>query len=153
LAVEERYEEIDWDGLNIDLQLFRIFAETSEPEEAALAALEVKRKRYEASRQYIQDNQIFQSSYVYDSEAFLEFEADFTAQFPELSGRQIEDAAYDVRSFLGQSSEGEALLKKFEEIFVFSVDTRDFLEFNFVANGIILNLDLQEIRGLLTAVS
>ena len=119
-------------------QYHRILESNDTLEEALIKRVNLRRKHYEYSRDNQTRDSVAQANYVYSCEAFNDFSAAFEAFLDETA---IAYPLYDLYELMQAHSAPPSLLKKFQDVFVHTVDNRDFFTWNIPANGIITPLD------------
>ncbi|MQF48936.1 hypothetical protein FIM08_03445 [SAR202 cluster bacterium AC-647-N09_OGT_505m] len=112
-------------------------------EEALKARIDLKRKRYEYSRNNMVTNQVAQANYLYSCSAFRVFQPDFKLFLSEAGvDYQLED---DLYQFMIDNQASSGLKELFDQVFVRKADNSDFFDWsdasnisNDVANGMLM---------------
>ena len=121
-----------------DIQFHNIFAENQSLENSLKDRLDLNRKRYEYSRNFMIENQVQQASYLFSCDAFLEFYPEFLV-FVEKT-RTFENYAPhgDVYQYMNDNNAPQPLIDKYNATIVYSVDNRDFFQWPYEHNGMSL---------------
>ena len=134
------YELDDWTfekhrETEAPIQYHRILAGNASLEDALVERVDLSRTRYEYARNNQTENRWEQSSYLYSCDGFKDFSSAFEAYIAETVFPA--PATYDLKRLMVEQKVPPNLLELFDDIFVHSVDNRDFFEWRAVANGLI----------------
>ena len=115
-----------------ETQYHRLFASNDELEEALIDRIDLRRKRYEYSRNNMVSRSVEQGNYLYSCAEF----STFRSAFAEFLGQPVVHETHrDLYQFLVANEAGPDLIEGFERVFVHRADNRDFFEWEVVANG------------------
>ena len=129
----EKSNEID-----PEIQYHRLFANSDSLEEALKSQIDLKRRRYEYSRNYMIANQVEQANYLYSCAAFRTFSPEFKSFLSQVNkDHELYD---DLYTFMTDNRAPAALIEAFKEVFVHKADNRDFFTWSVVANGMLMPL-------------
>ena len=124
----EKYRETD-----PETQYHDLLASSDSLEDALIARIDLKRKRYEYSRNNMITNEVEQANYLYSCSAFHDFSPEFRV-FLEALNIDYRITG-DLYQFMVENGATATLLDAFEDVFVHSADNRDFFEWTVIANG------------------
>jgi len=117
-------------------QYHRLFAESSSLEEALLGRIDIKRRDYEYSRINMSESRTQQANYLYSCREFADFGPAFRTFLSSQDGDyHISDDLYD---YMDAHRAGEDLFGRFNAVFVYRADNRDFFEWEPGANGMLM---------------
>ena len=126
-----------WNEVNVERQYHAVFQAHGSLEEALVARIDLRRKRYEYSRQDMIANRVEQANYLYSCTS-MKSELGWNARlFVEQSGGSY-GYGRDLWQYLTDSAGSGALLDMFDRTIVHRADNRDFFAWEEVANGIML---------------
>ncbi len=129
----EKSNEID-----PEIQYHRLFANSDSLEEALKSQIDLKRRGYEYSRNYMIANQVEQANYLYSCAAFRTFSPEFKSFLSQVNkDHELYD---DLYTFMTDNRAPAALIEAFKEVFVHKADNRDFFTWSVVANGMLMPL-------------
>ncbi len=119
-----------------ETQYHNLLSSSESLEEALIGRIDLKRKAYEYSRNYMVSNRVEQANYLYSCDEFLEFGSKFKDFLEEVdSDYQITD---DLHQFMVGNGANNALIDRFNDVVVHSADNKDFFEWDVVANGMLM---------------
>ena len=121
-----------------DMQFHNIFAEDQSLEQSLKDRLDLNRKAYEYSRNYMIENQVQQASYLFSCEAFLAFYPQFLA-FLERTRILGNYASHgDVYQYMNDNNAPQSLIDTYNATIIYNVDNRDFFHWTHEHNGMSL---------------
>ena len=131
----DRYKETD-----AETQYHNLFAANDSLEGTMNSRIDLRRKDYEYSRNYMITNRVAQANYLYSCAAFREFSPDFNAFFAEAGGEQgFGYQKYsDLYQYMIDNQAPSTLTERFDQVFLHKADNRDFFEWSEVANGMLM---------------
>ncbi|MCY3544124.1 MAG: hypothetical protein OXH22_08785 [Chloroflexi bacterium] len=117
-------------------QYHNLFTVDSTLEETLKSGIDLRRKRYEYSRNNMIENQVQQANYLYSCTAFLIFRTDFEVFLQEVNADYyIND---DLYQYMIDNEASSNLIQGFHDVFLHKVDNRDFFDWTKVANGMLM---------------
>ena len=126
-----------WNEVNVERQYHALFQTHGSLEEALAARIDLRRRRYEYSRQDMIANTVEQANYLYSCTS-MKSELGWNARlFVEQSGGSY-GYGKDLWQYLTDSDAPRALLDMFDRTIVHRAHNRDFFAWEEVANGIML---------------
>ena len=127
-----------WNEISHEIQYHRLFANSDSLEEALKSRIDLKRRRYEYSRNNMIANQVEQANYLYSCAAFRTFSPEFKSFLSQINkDHELYD---DLYTFMTDNRAPAALIEAFKEVFVHKADNRDFFTWSVVANGMLMPL-------------
>ena len=126
-----------WNEVNVEDQYHSLFDTHGTLEEALVARIELKRKRYEYSRQDMIAKKVEQGNYLYSCTSTVA-ELGWNARlFIEQSGGSY-DYGLDLWEYLTINDAPKPLLEMFDQTIIHDANNRDFFSWEEVANGIMM---------------
>ena len=126
-----------WDEVKVERQYHALFQSNGTLEEALKARIDLKRQRYEYSRQDMIANRVEQANYLYSCTNMMA-ELGWNAQlFVEQAGGRY-GYGRDLWKYLTDNDAPKPLLEMFDRTIIHQADNRDFFAWEEVANGIML---------------
>ena len=126
-----------WNEVNVERQYHSLFNTHGTLEEALVARIELKQKRYEYSRQDMIANKVEQGNYLYSCTSTMA-EFGWNARlFIEQSGGSF-DYGRDLWNYLTDNNAPKPLLEMFDQTIIHDANNRDFFSWEEVANGIMM---------------
>ena len=117
-----------------DAQYHNLFSVNANLEEALKGRIDLKRTRYEYSRNNMITNEVSQANYLYSCAEFRKFSPDFKSFFASAGvDYRIGD---DLYQYLIDNNASPTLVEQFNKIIVHKADNKDFFEWSEVRNGI-----------------
>lgn len=129
----EKYKEVDY-----DIQYHNVFAANQTLEETLKDRLDLNRKKYEYSRNYMTQHQVQQATYLFSCNAFLEFYPEFLIFLAETRTLNNYTSHGDVYRYLIDNKAPQPLIDKYNASIVYSVNNRDFFQWTNDRNGMTL---------------
>ena len=134
----EKYDETD-----PETQYHNLFADNSTLEDVLIARINLKRKAYEYSRNYMISNQVTQGNYLYSCDTFRTFSPNFKAFLSRVGvDYQISD---DLYQYMIDNNALQTLITQFNDVFVHKADNTDFFQWQLVSNGMLMPEPLRQI--------
>ena len=119
-----------------ELQYHALFTATSSLEKALIGRIDLRRQRYEYSRNNMTESRTQQANYLYSCRVFEDFGRAFrTFLADQDNDYDISDDLYD---YMVTHGAGDDLLARFGGVFVHRADNRDFFEWEPGANGMLM---------------
>ena len=126
-----------WDEVNVERQYHTLFDTHGTLEEALVARIELKRKRYEYSRRDMIANKVEQGNYLYScANMKSEFGWNVGLFFEQSGG--VYDYGLDLWEYLKVNDAPKPLLEMFDQAIIHDANNRDFFAWEEVANGIMM---------------
>ena len=126
-----------WNEVDVDRQYHALFQAHGSLEDALVARIDLRRKRYEYSRQNMIANKVEQANYLYSC-TNMRSELGWNALlFVEQSGGTY-GYGRDLLRYLTDNDAPESLLEMFDRTIIHQADNRDFFPWEELANGIML---------------
>ena len=129
----EKYVETDY-----DIQYHNVFAAHQTLEETLKNRIDLNRKSYEYSKNYMIENQVQQASYLFSCEAFLEFYPEFLVFLEKTRTFGNYSSHGDVYEYMKDKNAPQPLIDKYNAIIIYNVDNRDFFQWTQEHNGMSL---------------
>ena len=127
----EKYRET-----NPETQYHNLLSADQTLEEALKGRIDLKRKAYEYSRDYMIENRVAQANYLYSCAAFLKFSPDFESFLDETGVDYL--ISDDLYQFMVDNNAAPSLIQRFNDIFVHKADNKDFFDWSQVSNGMLM---------------
>lgn len=121
-----------------DIQFHNLFAKKENLTNVLKGRIDLKRKSYEYSRKYMIQNEVQQANYLFSCKAFIEFYPDFLIFLNKTKTRKNYESHGDTYEYLRSNDATQSLIDKYNSTIVYSVDNRDFFEWNNEHNGMSL---------------
>ena len=118
---------------NPDAQYHNLFSVNANLEEALKGCIDLKRTRYEYSRNNMITNRVPQANYLYSCAEFSKFSPDFKSFFS--SARVDYRIGDDLYQYLIDNNAPPTLVEQFNKVIVHKADNKDFFEWSEVRNG------------------
>ncbi len=128
----EKYDEVDENR-----QYHALLARNADLETALKERIDLRRKRYEYSRQYMIANKVEQANYLYSCTNFMSEFGWNVRLFIEQSGGRY-DYGTDLWKYLTENDASKPLLEMFDQAIIHDANNRDFFPWEEVANGIMM---------------
>ena len=135
------YSEDDWSGdkyfeTDPETQYHSLFRNGESIEESLRGRIDLRRKKYEYSRNNMITNQVEQANYLYSCAAFREF----TPAFKSFLGSAAIEYSIgdDLYKYMIDNGAMSALVEQFNKVIVHRADNRDFFEWSEVRNGMLM---------------
>ena len=131
-----------------ETQYHNLFFSNSSLEESLKDRVDLKRTRYEYSRNNMITNQVAQANYLYSCAEFRSFAHVFK---PFIGSAGAEYGIFDdLRQYLNDNGAAPAVIEQFSKVIVHQADNKDFFEWSVVRNGMLMpdpeHFDLQSPR-------
>jgi len=127
----EKYSETD-----PETQYHNLFFSNPSLEEALKDRIDLKRKKYEYSRNNMITNRVAQGNYLYSCAAFRRFSPNFEA-FLSRTGVKYH-IFYDLYQYMIDNNAPPTLIEQFNDVFIHKANNKDFFEWSEVRNGMLM---------------
>ena len=127
----EKYHET-----NPETQYHNLLSTNQSLEEALKGRIDLKRKAYEYSRNYMIENRVAQANYLYSCASFLRFSPDFKSFLDETDVDYL--ISDDLYQFMVDNNAAPSLIQRFNDTFVHKADNKDFFDWSQVSNGMLM---------------
>ena len=119
-----------------ETQYHSLFSSSESLEDALIGRIDLKRKRYEYSRNNMIENQVEQANYLYSCQEFADFRSAFRQFLSSQDGQySVFDDLYD---YMVSHDADDDLKRLFDNVFVHRADNRDFFQWQLTAGGMLM---------------
>lgn len=127
----EKYAEVD-----AEHQYHNLFANNETLKDVLISRINLRRKDYEYSRNYMTKNKVMQASYLYDCNTFGKFKPIFIRFYNNI--RKDYPVHYDLYQYLIDNNAPQILIDQYNNIIIHEVNNKDFFQWSGNHNGILM---------------
>ena len=128
-----------WEEVYPETQYHNILAPLGTLRSSMESRIDLRRRRYEYSRQNMVENRTEQANYLYSCQNFDAF-AEALRVWPHWDAR-LSASTRDVHRYLESHEAPAELVRRFESVIVHRADNRDFFAWEVEANGLLMPTD------------
>lgn len=127
----EKYAEVDPEH-----QYHNLFANNENIKDVLINRINLRRKAYEYSRNYMITNKVMQANYLYDCNAFGKFKTMFIEFYNKT--RTDYRIHYDLHQYMIDNHAPQTLIDQYNHVIIYKVDNKDFFQWDEIHNGILM---------------